>query len=119
MEAPLERKKPHNIEHLSEKRLDEIEGFVKKVLEKHRDVIASVLVRRPSEERSSIDVVLVLDDINSLVFDQHAETVKMDASEMAYSSELPIRCEVTLTSAVWDGLKSRMSQCCSSLGIPW
>lgn len=106
MEDKLDRKKPHNAAYLTEQRYKEVRAFAEKVLEKHK-AISSAVLKRPSESRNLLEIVFILDDLNSLIFDPQVEEFRISVSDIAYESTLPLKCEAMLASAFWDGFRSR------------
>jgi uncharacterized protein (UPF0332 family) len=107
MEDELKTRPVHNLAKVTEQRYKEIEGFAKKVSDKHKGMISSTIIKRPELSRESIELMFIVDDLNSLVFDQHVAELKMSASEMAYASTLPLQCDAMLASDLWTGFKAR------------
>lgn len=107
MEDVLERKKKHNIEHLTDERYDQLDRFAKKVLDKHKGLVSSVVIKDPRRAHESIDLVFIVDDLNNLVLDQKSAEIRMDAAEIAYKTTLPLKCDVLLASVFWDGFKAK------------
>ena len=107
MEETLKRKKKHNIEYLTDERYDQIGSFAKQVAGKYKGLVASVLVQNPRKAHETIDIMFMIDDLNNVVLDQQAAEIKVDAAEIAYKTDLPLKCEVMLASVFWDGFKAK------------
>ena len=106
MEDRLDKRKSHNVEHLTDQRLKDVSGFAKTVVSKWH-LVSSVVLRKPSEAEQSIVLVFIIDDLNNIVLDQTVEEVRMSASEMAYTNTLPIKCKTLLASVFWQEFKAR------------
>ncbi|MBU2561772.1 MAG: hypothetical protein KKD17_05740 [Nanoarchaeota archaeon] len=97
----------HNIEHVAEHRYKDIERFSDKVRSKYKGIIFSSVIKRPSSAAESIELTFLIDDLNNVVFDQQVEGLKLDVSEMAYSSTLPLKCGTLLASEFWTNFNAR------------
>jgi uncharacterized protein (UPF0332 family) len=107
MEEAMKRKTKHNIENIADQRYKDADSFAKKVLKKHEGMISSTLIKKPSAAGESIELLFIIDDLNNVVFDQQVAEIKMSTAEEAYSKTLPMKCEVMLASAFWEGFMAR------------
>lgn len=107
MEMDLEKKGPHNIERVPDQRFRDVRAFVDKVVKENEGMVASVVLKRPSVSGERLDLMFVLDDLNSVIFDPQVREFTVAASEMAYGSTLPLHCDAVLASVFWEGFLSR------------
>jgi uncharacterized protein (UPF0332 family) len=105
MEETLKSKPLHNIAKLPEQRYKDIAEFSRKIEASLGRLVFSIVVRSPSESSDSVEIVLLVDDFNSTVFNQQLSDIQLKASELAYSSTLPVKCSVVLASSFWDGFR--------------
>lgn len=109
MEADMERKKLKNIEYLSDRHLEALEIFADKVAERYGKLLGSCIVMRPGNDSSKegagtkdLKVFFLIDDLNSVVLNPALTDIRGGADELAYESDLPLRCEVLLASVFWE-----------------
>jgi hypothetical protein len=107
MDTTLKRKPVHNLDKVAESRFKDIDAFSNKLRQKYQKLISSTVVKRPSLAKESIELMFIVDDLNNVVFDQHVNEIRMTATDMAYSSTLPLKCDAMLASDFWDGFKSK------------
>lgn len=107
MEADLKRKNMYNIDKLDDKSYKKLELFAKDLITKYKGKVSSIIINKTSPDARSVGVLIIVDDFNNIVFDQQVADMKVSASEMAYSTGLPLSCEFMLASLVWDGFRSR------------
>ncbi len=106
MEADLKPKKKHGLEMFGDSRYLEARSFQEKFCSRHKGMIFSTLVNKPSAS-GIVEILFVIDDFNNLVLNPQVEDMRVEASEIAYESSLPIKCDFLLASALWDGFKSK------------
>ncbi|MBW2972729.1 hypothetical protein KY359_06865 [Candidatus Woesearchaeota archaeon] len=106
MEETLKSKPVHNIDKVGESRYRDVDAFAKKMLARYKDMVFSIVVKRPSLAKDSIELMFLIDDLNNVVFDQQVADFELAASELAYKDTLPLKCETVLASQLWDMFKA-------------
>ncbi|MBN1544336.1 hypothetical protein JW898_02635 [Candidatus Woesearchaeota archaeon] len=107
MEETLKPRQLQNSGKIADHRYRDIESFSEKVRSRYKALISSSVIKRPSSASESVELIFLIDDLNNVVFDQQVEGLKLDISEMAYTSTLPLKCGTLLASEFWAGFNAR------------
>jgi uncharacterized protein (UPF0332 family) len=102
----MERKPLHNVHRIGSQRYGEIRVVAEKLMKKHRNLFASILISGHSPDGLA-EVLLLVDDFNNVVTDPQVSEAKISASQLAYEQKLPLKFDAMLSSVFWDGMKTR------------
>ncbi|NQU78983.1 hypothetical protein HQ545_04405 [Candidatus Woesearchaeota archaeon] len=105
MESDLKSIKKHNTDKFSGSRFADAGKVADAVLEKHKDILASILVHRPDGDK--LEMMFIIDDFNNVVFAQQAAEVKIFAAGIAYDNSLSVQSDSMIASDVWKSFKNR------------
>ncbi|MFH1064200.1 MAG: hypothetical protein V1729_03915 [Candidatus Woesearchaeota archaeon] len=106
METDLKPRKLHNLGHVDDKRFRQLQVFSDALVARYPKAMASIIVKRPVSVSADLEVLLVVDDLNDLVVAKKVSDMRIAASELAFSKDLPIRCDAMHASDLWKGFQS-------------